>query len=89
MKLTWLAQIAHNDVAVLLERAVGGVHDEIATVGEAARADRIGLGEAVLDLSGARVPDLARGVGRAGHEVDGLPVDVYAPDGTIVANVGA
>lgn len=42
-------------------------------------------------LASARlgVPDSARGVGRARHEVHGLPVDVDTPDGSVVAVVRA
>lgn len=35
------------------------------------------------------VPDLACGIGRTRHEVNSLPVDVNAPDGTVVAIVRA
>ncbi len=60
--LVRLAQIAHNNVALLAERTISGVHDQVAAVGEATRAHRVLLLKVVLDLGGARVPDLAGGV---------------------------
>jgi hypothetical protein len=43
----------------------------------------------MLANTGLRVPNFTRGIGRARHEVNSLPIDVNAPDSTVVAIIGA
>ena len=87
--LVRLAQIAQHQIARGAQRAVRGVQGQIAAVGEVARAHWILTRKCGFDGAGARVPNLACVVGGARHQVNCLPVDVNAPDGTVAAVVGA